>query len=304
LVGTQGKYTTEQATAYLKDLIVSRLTDLLGGAGFSLLDLPSHYDEIAADAQAKVAGEFDKYGLELVDFFINAITPPEEVQKAIDARSAMGAVGDLGGFMKYQTAQSMSKMAEQGGAGGSGAMGLGMGAGFGMMLPGMIREALAASPAAPPERQTSRPSGTLDFGDLQRIRQDPKQLIRTIVEAASYPLTESGDTWQVTVPVDALRKQRVTIEFGRTDNAGNAIVSMWSICGPAAEQNALSLLRYNDQLLHGAFSVRGTEAGEMVVLQANFLADTLGGTDVTQTLSALAWQADKAEEKLLGGDQY
>src|SRR5574339_484354 len=29
LVGTQGKYTTEDVTSYLKDLIVSRLTDLL-----------------------------------------------------------------------------------------------------------------------------------------------------------------------------------------------------------------------------------------------------------------------------------
>jgi hypothetical protein len=298
LVGTQGKYTTDQATAYLKDLIVARLTDLLGGMDLSLLDLPSRYDEIAADAQAKVAAEFDRYGLELVDFFINAITPPEEVQKAIDARSAMGAVGDLGSFMKYQTAQSMSKMAEQGG-GGSGAMGLGMGAGFGMMLPGMIREALAASPAQP-----TRPSTGLDFSDLARVKQDPKQLIRNIVQAAGYPLVESGDSWQVTVPVDALRKQRVTIEFARSDASGKPIVAMWSICGPAAEQNAMSLLRYNDQLLHGAFSVRGTQSGEMIVLQANFLADTLGGTDVTQTLSALAWQADKAEEKLLGDDQY
>src|SRR5215510_15284012 len=29
LVGTQGKYTTDDVTSYLKDLIVSRLTDLL-----------------------------------------------------------------------------------------------------------------------------------------------------------------------------------------------------------------------------------------------------------------------------------
>ena len=30
LVGTQGKFTTEEVSAYLKDLIVSRMTDLLG----------------------------------------------------------------------------------------------------------------------------------------------------------------------------------------------------------------------------------------------------------------------------------
>ena len=115
LVGTQGKYTTDEVTSYLKDLIVSRLTDLLGTLKISLLDLPAKYDEIAAGTRAKVAEDFAKYGLELVDFFINAITPPEEVQKAIDARSSMGAVGDLNAYMMFQAANSMAKMAEQGG---------------------------------------------------------------------------------------------------------------------------------------------------------------------------------------------
>ncbi len=47
LVGTQGNYTTEAVTSYLKDLIVSRLTDLLGTLKIALLDLPSNYDEVA-----------------------------------------------------------------------------------------------------------------------------------------------------------------------------------------------------------------------------------------------------------------
>jgi len=92
LVGTQGKYTTDLIASYLKDLIVARLTDLMGTLKISLLDLPSKYDEVASGVRAKLAEEFAKYGLELVDFFINAVTPPEEVQKAIDARSSMGAV--------------------------------------------------------------------------------------------------------------------------------------------------------------------------------------------------------------------
>ncbi|MCR4414225.1 MAG: SPFH domain-containing protein, partial [Thermoguttaceae bacterium] len=149
LVGTQGKYTTDEVTAFLKDLIVSRLTEVLGKAAVGLLDLPARYDQIASATRAKVSEEFSKYGLELVDFFINAITPPEEVQKAIDARSAMGAVGDLGAFMKFQAAQSLSKLAESGGTGG-GAMGMGLGAGFGVMLPGMVQQAVAGAPTAPP----------------------------------------------------------------------------------------------------------------------------------------------------------
>jgi membrane protease subunit (stomatin/prohibitin family) len=317
LVGTQGKYTTDEVTGFLKDLIVSRLTDLLGTVKLSLLDLPSRYDEISSGTRAKVAADFDKYGLELVDFFINAITPPEEVQKAIDSRSAMGAVGDLNAFMKFQAAQSMTKLAEQGGGGAGGAMGMGMGAGFGMMMPGMIQQAMAA-PQAPqgaqpgpsqpqaPRSPTSPPAGGggLDFGDLTPATTDPKAMVRSVVVAADYQFVESGDTWQVTIPIDNLRKQRVTVEFGSKDEAGHSIVTYWSICGPAQEKNAMALLRYNTKMLHGAFAARRLNGGEMIVLQANQLAETLDPLEVSRVLSAIAWQADKVEQKLVGGDEY
>ena len=165
LVGTQGKYTTDAATSFFRDLIVSRLADILGTLKSGMLDLPGHYDELAGQTKLKVAQEFGKYGLELVDFFINAITPPEEVQKAIDTRSSMGAVGDLNAFLKFQAANSMAKMAEQSGAGGGlgqGAMGMGMGAGFGMMMPGMIQQAMAgggASVAGPSPAQAGGVAG-------------------------------------------------------------------------------------------------------------------------------------------------
>jgi len=152
LVGTQGKYTTDQVTEFLRDLIVSRLADVLGAAGMSLLDMATHYEQIASAGRAKVAADFSKYGLELVDFFINAITPPDEVQQAIDARSSMGAVGDLNAFMKFQAAQSMAKIAAQGGDGGAAStMGMGMGAGFGMMMPAMIRDAMMSGAQYAPQ---------------------------------------------------------------------------------------------------------------------------------------------------------
>ena len=319
LVGTQGKYTTDDVTSFLKDLIVARLTDLLGTLGTSLLDMPARYDEIGAGTRAKVAEEFGKYGLELVDFFVNAITPPEEVQKAIDARSAMGAVGDLNAFMKFQAANSMAKLAEQGGGGGmaAGTMGMGMGAGFGMMMPGMIQQAMAAGPqpaaAAPsprPQAPAAAPAAAagaaagLAFGDLTPVTTDPKAMIRGVAEAAGYPIVASGDALQITVPVGPLRKQIVTVEFGLTDESSHAMVSYWSICGPMTEKNAPALLRYNAKMLHGAFAARQTDGGESLVIQANQLAETLDPLEVSRALSAIAWQADQVEQKLGGGDEY
>ena len=323
LVGTQGKYTTEEVTSFLKDLIVSRLTDLLGTLGTSLLELPARYDEIGSGARAKVAEDFAKYGLELVDFFINAITPPEEVQKAIDARSSMGAVGDLNAFMKFQAANSMAKLAERGGGDG-GAMGMGLGAGFGMMMPGMIQQSMAAGqnapspvggqgqggqvPARQPRGSAPRPAAgnsELDFGDLAPHSPDPRSVVRAVAESSGYTIAESGDSWQITVPIGGLRKQIVTVEFDRTDDQGHQIISYSSTCGPANERNAMSLLRHNAKMIHGAFAVVSVGGAESIAVQTNQLAEAVHPLDVTRILTAVAWQADKVEEKLMGeADQH
>ncbi len=331
LVGTQGKYTTDEISSFLKDLIVSRLTDLLGTMQVSMLDLPAKFDEIAAGTRAKLGDEFGKYGLEMADFFINAITPPEEVQKAIDARSSMGAIGDLQAFTMYQAANSMQKMAEQSGSGvGGNAMGMGMGAGFGMMMPAMIQQAMGGGQnpmmpqqGAPAGAQGPPPAGApaagaaaagaaaggaggMNFDDLApaAAAADPRQIVRSIADSAGWQIQEAGNLWHIRVPIGALRKQTVTVDFDSKDEEGHSVLSYTSICGPASEKNAMALLRYNMKMVHGAFAVQNTGSGEMVVVQANQLADTADPLEVTRVMTAVAWQADKVEEKLGGGDRF
>jgi hypothetical protein len=125
-----------------------------------------------------------------------------------------------------------------------------------------------------------------------------------VAGAAGWQLQETGDAWQIVVPVGPLRKQTVTVQFGGQDDEGHSLISMTSICGPASERNAMALLRYNTKMVHGAFAVLPTPGGEMIVVQANQLADTADPLTTTRILTAVAWQADKAEEKLGGGDRY
>jgi membrane protease subunit (stomatin/prohibitin family) len=109
---------------------------MLGENLKTVFDLPAYYDEIAAGVKARVADDFGKQGLELVDFIISAITPPEEVQKMIDERSSMGVIGDMSAYMQYKAAQSIPDAAKNpGGAAGTG-MGLGLGMGYGQMMAG------------------------------------------------------------------------------------------------------------------------------------------------------------------------
>jgi membrane protease subunit (stomatin/prohibitin family) len=162
LVGTKGRYTTDAIEDFLRDLCVARLNDLLGETLKTILDLPRYYDELAGGLKGRVADDYSKYGMELVDFLIGAITPPEEVQKMIDERAGMGAIGDMQRYMAFKAARGIEAAASNPGEAGS-AAGLGLGAGIGMMMPGMIGQAMAgAKPGASvvcPKCQAAVPQG-------------------------------------------------------------------------------------------------------------------------------------------------
>ncbi len=172
LVGTRGVFTTDSIEEFLRAICVARLTDLLGETLKTLLDLPRYYDELSGALKGRVADDFAKYGVELVDFLIGAITPPEEVQKMIDERAGMGAVGDMQKYMAYKTARAIEAAADNPGETG-GAAGLGLGAGIGMMMPQMMAGAIAkatqgtppaagappATPGAPPVPGAPAPTG-------------------------------------------------------------------------------------------------------------------------------------------------
>jgi membrane protease subunit (stomatin/prohibitin family) len=143
LVGTKGRYSTDAIEDFLRDVCVARLNDLLGETLKTILDLPRYYDELAGGLKGRVADDFGKYGLELVDFLIGAITPPEEVQKMIDERAGMGAIGDMQRYMAFKAARGIEAAASNPGEAGN-AAGLGLGAGIGMMMPGMIAGAMGA----------------------------------------------------------------------------------------------------------------------------------------------------------------
>ena len=83
-------------------------------------------------------------------------------------------------------------------------------------------------------------------------------------------------------------------------DAGRVLFPDFRAIGPLA---ALQLLKFNAQMVMGAFGVQSTPGGEMVVVCASQLANTTTALDVSRTITAIAWQADKVEEKLVGGDQ-
>ena len=140
MVGTKGMFSTAEIEEYLNRVIVSRFNDYMGDKLNTILDLPSQYDALSEGLSERLQDDFSHFGIRLTHLYINSVTPPPEVQQAIDDRSRMGVFKDMDKLMQMKAAMAMEKASE--GEGNSGAAN-GMGAGIGLMLPAMFAQYFA-----------------------------------------------------------------------------------------------------------------------------------------------------------------
>ncbi len=182
IVGTQNLYSTRDIQGFFRSILLTKMMDLIGEMGKSIIQMAAFVEELSAGIRAKSQEEFASRGVTLNSFYVESISPTEETAKAIDARSAMGAIGDMGAYMQYQGAQAMREAAQNQGAAGSG-IGLGAGVGLGAAMGQMLGQAAApqaqqAAPAAapPPLPQAvtfyvavgGQQQGPFDMGTLQQ----------------------------------------------------------------------------------------------------------------------------------------
>ena len=88
--------------------------------------------DLATTSRAASTDDFDRIGLQIVTFQVEAVRRPDEVTDFIDQRSGMGAIGDMGAYTQFQAAQAMRDAAQNPGGGGAAATGVGLGAGMAM----------------------------------------------------------------------------------------------------------------------------------------------------------------------------
>jgi membrane protease subunit (stomatin/prohibitin family) len=93
--------------------------------------------------------DFSHFGLGLRQLYINAITPPPEVQQAIDDRSRMGAIQDMNKLMQMKAAMAFEKAASS-----DGSAGQSMGTGLGLMMPAMFAPYMSSIQSASGQSQT------------------------------------------------------------------------------------------------------------------------------------------------------
>jgi excisionase family DNA binding protein len=222
IVGTQGLFTTNQIEDYLRGMIISRLTDLIGETMESIFDLPAKFDEVSAGIKAKVSDDFAQLGIQLKQMFLGSVSPTEETQKAIDERASMGAIGNMQAYMQYQAAKSMRDAASQpGGEGGSGAStGVGLGAGFGLGagMAGMISQAMQGG-----GQQGQTPTGQAPTGGGP-TGGGPAPEVMTLAEAAAYLKVDAADV-QALITSGQIKAKQIGSEYRVSKKALDAFLS-------------------------------------------------------------------------------
>ena len=211
IVGTQGLYRTGQIEDYLRNTIVSTLTDVLGENMKSIFDLPALTDELSAAIRAKAAPAFEAMGIKLKQLMVVSLTPTEETAKAIDERAAMGAIGNMDAYLKFKAARAMGDAAvSPAGGGASEGVGLGAGLGLGAGMAGMIMQSMqtpsqpAASPA--PSSSAATPS------------------VMTLEEAAAYLKVSVADV-EAAINAGELKARKIGNQYRISKEAIDAFLA-------------------------------------------------------------------------------
>lgn len=132
LFGTNSTFVTSDIVSYLKTMLISALTDALGESKISALDLAGNTLEFNEIVKRSIQAKFNEMGLKLTNLFIENMSVPSEVEKALDERSKLGILGDKTDvLMKVAAAEAMKDAAKNEGNPMAGA-GVSIGAGLGM----------------------------------------------------------------------------------------------------------------------------------------------------------------------------
>lgn len=142
LSATNPSFTSDQLSNYFRGVLLTKAKDYIAETivkqKINLLEISAHLEDMSSGIQAKLEGEFAKYGVKLVNFYLNSVDVPEDddtvvrLKKMLADRAELDILGDK--YQQKRTFDVMEKAAgnEGGGAGAGMGMGMGLGAGMGM----------------------------------------------------------------------------------------------------------------------------------------------------------------------------
>jgi len=157
--GTHPWVRVDAVSEQLRNVIVSKLAEGLAEAGVSVLDLSANFSEIGEKLKPVFQKEFDIWGIELGQFFIENVTLPEEVEKMLDKTTQLNMMADkLNQFNQMQGGIALENLSNNPGAAGMAGMGAGV------ILTNMLQQ--QQQPAAPQSAPAADPNEKQKLLDL------------------------------------------------------------------------------------------------------------------------------------------
>lgn len=161
IVGTDGRFTTDEIAEALRNMILTRIATALGAGAIPVLDLAANQQALSEYLANALKPDFAQYGLDLTRMLVENISLPPEVEQALDTRTRMGVIGDLRAYTQFQAAEAMAKAAANPSGAGAAAISAGLGVALGQQAGAALAQnpwaAPAAEPAPPPPPAAAPP---------------------------------------------------------------------------------------------------------------------------------------------------
>ncbi len=149
LVGTIGQFDQQTVKRYFKGILLTNIKDYIATQfvqkQVSFLEIHSHLKEISNGIQNQLAREFLGYGIELVNFNVHEITPPDDDPSYAQLKNALAKKAEMSvmgyDYQQERTFDILDRAAANEGIA-SDIMGAGLGFGMGANLGGMINNAM------------------------------------------------------------------------------------------------------------------------------------------------------------------
>lgn len=128
LLGARNEFTVANVKEKLRSVITSNISNIIASSKYNAIDLSTKLVDFNRIAREALAPMFEAVGFEIAAFFVDNISFPEEVERAIDERSSVGLMSDkMGSFVAMQQAKALRDAAQNTSGGGPVGAFMGMG---------------------------------------------------------------------------------------------------------------------------------------------------------------------------------
>ncbi len=137
LSGTNSSFSTYDITEWLRSMVVTHTSDIIGESKIPVLDMAGNLVELGKMLKERLTEELKSIGVEICTFNFENFSMPEALEKALDESTSLGIFGkNMNVYAMKAQADALVEAAKNPGTPGS-MMGAGMGMGMGMNMGAM-----------------------------------------------------------------------------------------------------------------------------------------------------------------------